>query len=534
MDVDAVRPTTWRRNPLIRFFASIRFGIATLVLILVYASIGSALAPVRGALELSEMQVFKHWLFLTLIVLFCVSLVLATLTRIKFKWTNAGALLTHAGLLLLIGGAWWYFATKVEGDVVLVSPRVELVGSDGRKLGNDADFVAWEGGHWEQFAPALGGMVRFEVTQTLPPHQPVEQAVVSVRFGDAAPQSVTLAANDPQPTMLGSGLGLRLRTYAAQDMFFQNDLPTLYYGEFNGELKAAPLHELPLHRERYLADEGELKDVRGNVVPSKRTWPHLALGALRIPTGWFERWRLPIHVPTPTLPFDVEITGYVPYLADLRGGVPIIQPLELRRPGQDRMLSAIRLKLTGRDQYEGWSETRWALFSPVPRVEPAAMGVIGAARPELVRMPDNKVYELVYSRWPHRLDTTLVPGRLAVNFMPGAQNVETWRSDFFVAGRDGVAQPAEVYTNQTYTVGPWTLFQANASGDHWSWTGLGVGNRRGMWPMMLGSGLITLGCLFAFYIKPVLKQRMRTALAAQLASDAAPSARPVQHPVLVK
>ena len=38
-------------------------------------------------------------------------------------------------------------------------------------------------------------------------------------------------------------------------------------------------------------------------------------------------------------------------------------------------------------------------------------------------------------------------------------------------------------------------------------TVFGVGNRQGIWPMTLGCVLITAGCLYAFYVKPVLKRR---------------------------
>ena len=90
----------------------------------------------------------------------------------------------------------------------------------------------------------------------------------------------------------------------------------MYYGKAGeGTPRFATLPALPLHRERYLPGEGDLHDSAGRLVPSKRISPALELGAVHIPTGWIEPWRMPIAVDAPELPFDVEVTGYLPYVA---------------------------------------------------------------------------------------------------------------------------------------------------------------------------------------------------------------------------
>ena len=63
----------------------------------------------------------------------------------------------------------------------------------------------------------------------------------------------------------------------------------------------------------------------------------------------------------------------------------------------------------------------------------------------------------------------------------------------------------------TMTIGNWTYFQSGAATDNWSFTVLGVGNRNGIIPMGVGCVMITLGCLFAFYVKPILKRRQAQA-----------------------
>ena len=507
-----------RRNPVVRTLASIRFGISVLVLILLYASIGSALAPVRGALEMTEMQVFQHWLFLLLLALFTASLVTATVTRIRFNVINAGVLTVHTGLLVLIGGAVWYFSSKVEGDVILFSPRIELLTADGRALPN-ANFLAETGQFWEQFMPAFGGAVRFVVLEAGGHgNEPVTAARVQATFGSLQPKVVKLTANAAEQTSLGNGLALRLRTFPPQSEFYVHDRPALYYGR-SGETTrhVAELTGLPLHRERYLPGEGPLRDTVGQIVESKRTRPYITIPGWRIRTGWFEPWRLPIPLNAPELPFDVEVTGYVPYIAGFRVAAteptgesvlePVIQPLALRRPNMDRDPSAIRVRLTGRGSFAGWSASRWCAFNPYPRLDDVHATQM-ANGPLIVALPDGSRYDLIYSRLARDLGSVLTSGRLRVNLFPGGRNAESWQSEFFVTS-SGRAEPAPalVKTNQTYRVAGWTLFQSGAAGDHWSYTILGIGNRHGIVPMAAGCALIALGCLYAFYVKPVLKRR---------------------------
>ena len=241
----AARIVQW----LVRLLSSVRFGIVMLALLLTYAAVGSGLAPVRGALEMTEMQVFRHGLFLALIALFCASLIAATVTRIRWNIINLGVLTVHAGLLVLVAGAVWYFGTKVEGDVLLISPRIELL-AGGR--GAIAEFLAEPGQVWEEFMPAFGGAVRLEVAEVRgDPSHGDAQAVVQTRFGSAPPRRIALRADSRAATALGNGLSLRWRTFPAQNEFYDQDMPALYYGKAGtGTPHFAKLAGLPLHRER--------------------------------------------------------------------------------------------------------------------------------------------------------------------------------------------------------------------------------------------------------------------------------------------
>lgn len=729
------KPTVQRmkRHPLVRLFGSVRLGITWMALILIYASVASALPQVRGALEMTEMEIFRHWLFVTLCVLLAVSLTVATLTRIKFNRINAGVLTVHTGLLMLIGGSIVYFGTKIEGDVVLRSPRVELVANVAGDERVISQILAAPESSWDTFMPAFGGDVSMSVLKTTEDESgAIQNASIQVQMGDTTPINLELDADGSLLPVAEGRLQARLVSYPAATEFYDSETPTLYVRESSVDASTVlPVKGLPLFRERYLDEGYLLRDREGSAVESKRTSPHVKVAGASVSTGIFEHWRLPIALDEPSLPFQITITGFVPYIADMSnvavgggnvespainlalsaggtsrefslfanhpkdslipasvpieyravasvaerdalfrnligpheltievkdppvkktiairagevisvegtpyelsikdvmpswplmtpgyenaaspmasvdvtngklsynrtviqrfphlsqdideqgvrhregpydpnlvlnyrssangwmmivsvpgetpvlgvfdgngrvhqfdvpigerqtvvvGGshlnveitdyfshgrrmqIPIIEPLDRRRPNiAARSMSAIRLQFDGNGALDGWNESRWCLFSQYPHVD---------ARPLSFETPDGRSWELLYSRLARDLGVEIAARKLRVTFFPGRQNVESWHSEFVIRDTpDSKPVPSTVYTNETCLAGNWTLFQSGAAQDHWSFTILGVGNRNGIWPMVLGCILITLGCWYAFYVKPILKKR---------------------------
>jgi hypothetical protein len=507
-----------RTNPIVRFFTSIWLGVSLLLALFTYASIMSALAPVRGALELSEMQAFSHWLFVTLAALFVLALMAVTFFRSRWRSFNAGALITHSGLLLLIGGAVLYFGTKVEGDVKLDSPRIVVRALIGESPQNVGEFLAEKGSTWSLPLGGANEALRFDVAETKSQGVlPVVSAKVRVHFGtkEFPPLELTDKPDDWQTLQSAMQVKLELHTFPPQSRFYDKEVPALFVRNLTaGTEVVCRIRGLPFHRERYLSEGPVLRDTLGREVPSKRTYPALHIFGLAIPTGWFERWRMPIDIDATGLPFHVQVTGYVPYVAGLAdrpspnsatGVVPVLEALERRLPrvGDTRGASAIRLKITGSGAYADWWQSDWCLMSPYPDDDDA--------RPVHVKFPgSNDVWEVIYSRLPHELGATLGGQKLSVTYFPGGWDVDSYRSDFLAqADASGAPAPEAVYTNHTWTTGQWTLFQENAARDGWSWTGLGVGNRHGLWLMNMGWIMVTLGCLYAFYVKPVLLRHQR-------------------------
>lgn len=735
------------RNPILRLLGSLWTGMTLITLILVYSCVFSALAQVRFALELTEMAAFAHWLFTGLVLVMCVCVTIATLTRIPLSTMNLGVWIIHTGLLTLSAGAILYFGAKVEGDVLLESPRVELVSNaNQREL---ARLLAAEGESWANFMPRAGGQVAVRVDAVESEGGlPAQRVTLTARSGESAAQTMQLTPAAPQ-VALNEQVSLRLRTFGPQSTFYDKERAALFVRRADQQSWThAELHGLPIYRERY-ADEGApLTDVNGRAIPSRRVTPAISLAGISIPTGWFEAWRLPIDTTLADVPFDVSVISYVPFVEGLtdvpagggsvvnpalllavdaggqiageralfamdparsawaepgielrwaatpeqreawlseltgpdellietldpptrqvlavvanqtiavegtpysltiqqllpdwpmmspgyegasspallvsvdngqtefsrtvierfpeliqdidetgqrlrdrlvdsnirlryraagRGGrwiivgepggaltlgafdkfgkvsrqpltvgtpasapllgqsvrlivrqfferarrveAPVLQPLSVREATDPRAASAIRVRITGKGPLAGWSDLRWITFSPYPDVQ---------SRPLVVQPPATpQAWELVYSRVPHALGAELIGERLRVNFFPGRSSADTWQSDFYFRRGSEPYAKRVVLTNRTSEIGDWTLFQSGAARDHWSYTVLGVGNRRGMAAMALGSTLIPVGSLYAFYLKPVLRRRRQQEAIARAAAAAPPGA----------
>lgn len=304
----------------VRFLASFEFGVANLILILIYASLASAIPQLRGALEMTEMEIFRHWIFAGLIGLMTLSVVLATLTRVAFRWVNAGTFTVHAGMLLLVGGAVWYFGTKVEGDVVLQSPRIELVATSMNPPRVIAEFLAETGQTWSNTMPAFGGAVSLKVDKITPDAsgQPAT-AEISASVGGEATRTLTAGADGPNLELLPQRLSLRLVTTPPQRTFYDQELAALYVRPVGAsDSTALPIHGLPIYRERYLDEGYTLVDTSSQPAPTKRIRPAAHVLGMNIPTGWIESWRMPIDLAAPSeYPFDMRVTGYLPYISHM-------------------------------------------------------------------------------------------------------------------------------------------------------------------------------------------------------------------------
>ncbi|MEM8876218.1 MAG: hypothetical protein AAGD32_18390 [Planctomycetota bacterium] len=76
----------------------------------------------------------------------------------------------------------------------------------------------------------------------------------------------------------------------------------------------------------------------------------------------------------------------------------------------------------------------------------------------------------------------------------------------------------------------WLLYQASWNPEDQTYTVLGVGNRPGVYTMIIGSVLMFIGLMWAFYLKPVLIRRAKQAALAKHAAGRKPTAVPDMVP----
>lgn len=72
-------------------------------------------------LEMSELEYYAWWPMPTMLALFVVNLVVATVRRIEFNFKNIGVLTVHSGIVIIALGNVYYNGLKLEGDTLLLS-----------------------------------------------------------------------------------------------------------------------------------------------------------------------------------------------------------------------------------------------------------------------------------------------------------------------------------------------------------------------------------------------------------------------------
>lgn len=329
---------------LIDAFDSVWLGIFWIASILVYGAVGSAVPIFRQQFELTEFAFFNHWLFVTLIVMFCLTLIVTTLRRIAFNNRNLGVLMVHAGLLILCGSSIIYFGRKIEGDVWLEAPRIRVISVD--RMQSDparaqvGSLVAVPGEKWDVDMPALGGKHRVEVTNVS--HQGLvtaQRVELTAQVGDGPPQKIELDQSERQKAFakLGDKLALWLVPANLSDVFFDESTPALQV-ENRGHVEVFELPMLPYYKERFVETDTPIFDTHKKTVYSDRCT------AVRP----FEHWRMPIDLTDPERaisddwPITMEIDGYLPYARldpePTAGGdrVMPIAKVELSGGGQSR------------------------------------------------------------------------------------------------------------------------------------------------------------------------------------------------------
>jgi len=210
----------------------------------------------------------------------------------------------------------------------------------------------------------------------------------------------------------------------------------------------------------------------------------------------------------------VRVDGYWPN-AESEVKPRVVPPPERERDAGE-MFSMIRLEV---DTGQG-VQTRWLQFTQYafPSSDYAYAGRF-AYLPEQFRGPDGRVVEVMFSRQRRELPSPIAledfeldthlggyTGSTATirNYVSRLRFNEhgTWTEPVSIA----VNHPAE-HGGLWYFQSTWDKPPSSMPGGGMNYTGLGVGNRHGVYVQLAGCCLAVAGMIFAFYVKPVLKRR---------------------------
>jgi len=204
---------------------------------------------------------------------------------------------------------------------------------------------------------------------------------------------------------------------------------------------------------------------------------------------------------------------------------PFVVPPSSRQRNAGEMFSMIRLEVnTG-----AGTQTKWLQFNQyaLPTQQYAYRGHF-VYQPERFRLPNGEVVEVLFSR-------RQLP-------LPNPIALDSFELDTHFGGYSGAVSTIRNYVSRLrfYDHGHWTdeaetiavndptdyggfwYFQSmwdkpppsNASAGM-NYTGLGVGNRHGVYVQLAGCCLSVIGMIFAFYVKPVLVRRRAEAARAR-------------------
>ncbi len=182
-----------------------------------------------------------------------------------------------------------------------------------------------------------------------------------------------------------------------------------------------------------------------------------------------------------------------------------------------------------------WMAVRWLPFHRYPfNSDQYAVPGRFTFDPTVVTLPDGRKLEMLFSR-----KRAPLPAALALEDFQLATHVGGYTGDT-ISIRDFVSRlrvydgghwsdPFQAKLNHPASYRGMYFFQSEWDPGEMSYTGLGVGNRRGVYVQLAGVCISVAGMLFAFYFKPLIKRRRRLSVleSMQEHKEAAESPEPV-------
>jgi hypothetical protein len=111
-------PSHVRRHPVFRFFASLNLALLLLAVIIL-ASIVGTIYESRLTAEVARAYIYEAWWFDLWLLLLALNLAAVAFSRMPWKRSHTGFLLTHLGIIIILLGAYVGKTFGIEGSVTL-------------------------------------------------------------------------------------------------------------------------------------------------------------------------------------------------------------------------------------------------------------------------------------------------------------------------------------------------------------------------------------------------------------------------------
>ena len=195
---------------------------------------------------------------------------------------------------------------------------------------------------------------------------------------------------------------------------------------------------------------------------------------------------------------------------------PTLIPFSQRDPSASNMYSMVQVRVPdGESDRSVWLPYHHYPFESVQETVSRFQ-----FKPTTIQLQDGKVIELLFSRRTAPLHAPLVLETFEIDshlggFTGSTSSILNWRS--MISFLDGSSNIIAVSVNDPKPHGDLWFFQSqwdppSTTSQGLNYTVLGVGNRRGVFQMLLGCCLTVLGMLWAFYVKPTIKRKRQQAV----------------------
>ncbi|MFG0292755.1 MAG: hypothetical protein ACF8MJ_06325 [Phycisphaerales bacterium JB050] len=204
---------------------------------------------------------------------------------------------------------------------------------------------------------------------------------------------------------------------------------------------------------------------------------------------------------------------------------PVIVPRNQRDADNDRSHHYAMIKARIGDRSEWLTFHRYSQMS-----ETLALGGLTRHEPWVYTASDGRQIEITFGRQLRDLPAPVVLEDFTLSshiggFTGQSGQIRNWISELKFLPESGEPVTREISVNNPKQFGGYAYFQSfwdaprpNQGSAGMAFTGLGIGNREGVWTALIGSCLSVIGMVYTFYVKPIIRRKRRERVLAGLES----------------